>query len=244
MTTHIVLIPKKPDAEVVGEFRPISPTHSAAKLFAKMLANRARRRMSETMAVNQFPFICGRHLHYNFLLVWQVAGKIHARKEATVFLKLDISRAFNSIAWPFLFEVMRHKGFVCKWLSWISILLRTATTKVIVNGIPGRSFQHMQGLRQGDHVSPLLSVIAMDVLSKIMMKVVDSGVSATHTVSIYADDVAMFVKPSEVDVRFVREALKMFGDASGLKINYNKSSVVMFHGDDSNRDRVVCVMPG
>ena len=33
--THIVLIPKKPDVEDVWDFRPISLTHSAAKLFAK-----------------------------------------------------------------------------------------------------------------------------------------------------------------------------------------------------------------
>lgn len=107
---HIVLIPKKPDAESVGDYRPISLPHSAAKLFAKMLANRARRRMKEIVAANQSAFICGRHLHDNFLLVRQVARKIHARKEAGVFLKLDISRAFDSLAWPFLFEVMRSKG--------------------------------------------------------------------------------------------------------------------------------------
>ena len=89
----------------------------------------------------------------------------------------------------------------------------------------------------------------MDVLSKIMTKAVDlgvssriAGVSATQTISIYADDVAMFVKPSEVDLRFVKEALKMFGDASGLRVNYLKSSAVMIHGDASDRDRVAALL--
>ena len=147
---HIMLIPKKPEAEEVGDFRPISLTHSAAKLFAKMLANHARRRMKEIMESNQSAFICGRHLHDNFLLVRQVARKIYARKEVGVFLKLDISRAFDSLAWPLLFEVMRRKGFGNKWCQCIAILLRTASTKVIVNGVPGRSFVHVKGLRQGD----------------------------------------------------------------------------------------------
>ena len=151
---HIVLISKKSDAEVVGDFRPISLTHSAAKLFAKMLANRARRRMKEIVTANQSTFICGGHLHDNFLLVRQVARKIHTRKEAGVFLKLDISRAFDSIAWPFLFEVMRTKGFGRKLMALVAILLRTASTKLVVNGVPGKRFVLAQGLRQGDPASP------------------------------------------------------------------------------------------
>ena len=94
---HIVLILKKPEAEEVGDYRPISLPHSVAKIFAKLLANRARRRMKEIVTTNQSTFICGRHLHDNFLLVRQVARKIHACKEASVFLKLDISRAFDSL---------------------------------------------------------------------------------------------------------------------------------------------------
>ena len=94
---HIVLIPKKPDAEVVGDFRPISLTHGAAKIFAKMLAIRARRRMKEVVAANKSVFILDRNLHDNFLLVCQVARKIHGRKEAGVFLKLDISKAFDTL---------------------------------------------------------------------------------------------------------------------------------------------------
>lgn len=246
---HIVLIPKKADAEVLGDFRPINLTHSAAKLFAKMLVNRARRRMKEIVTANQSAFICGRHLHDNFLLVRQVAGKIHARKESSVFFKLDILRAFDSIAWPFLFEVLRSKGFGRKWLAWISILLRMASMKVIMNGIPGRSFVRVKGLRQGDPVSPLLFVLVMDVLSKIMIKAADlgvispfTGISADQSVSIYADDVALFVKPSEVDLRFVKEALQVFGDASGLRVNYQKSSAVLIHGDEMDRNRVATLL--
>jgi hypothetical protein len=39
-STFITLLPKKVDAEHVGEFRPISLVHSLAKLVTKILANR------------------------------------------------------------------------------------------------------------------------------------------------------------------------------------------------------------
>jgi hypothetical protein len=54
-----------------------------------------------------------------------------------VLLKLDISRAFDSISWAFLSEVMRRMGFSELFLKWISIMLSMATTRVAVNGVPG-----------------------------------------------------------------------------------------------------------
>lgn len=242
---HIVLIPKRPDAEEVWDYRPISLMHSAAKLFEKMLATRARRRMKEIVPANQSAFIQGRNLHDNFLLVHQVAKRIHERRELGTFLKLDISRAFDSLSWPFLFEVLRTKGFGRRWIEWILILLRRATTKVIVNGIPGRSFAHACGLRQGGPISPLMFVIATDVLTKICTKVEEEGVLSSlcgitlmQRVSIYVDDVALFIKPTEQDLNFVRMALHVFGEASGLRVNYRKSLAIVIRGNKHDQQRV------
>lgn len=242
---HIVLIPKKPDAVEVGDFRPISLTRSAAKVFAKMLANKARKQMKEVVVTNQTAFIKTRSLHDNFLLVRQVARKIHNRREVGLFLKLDISQAFDSLSWPFLFEVLQAKGFGRKWIEWISILLRTATTRVLVNGVPGEAFAHACGMRQGDPISPLLFVIAMDVLTLMITKatnenVVSSfhGIKAVQRISIYADDVALFIRPSVAGLHFVRCALQAFGEASGLRVNYSKSLAILIRGNDLDKDRV------
>jgi hypothetical protein len=62
--------------------------------------------MEELVIANQSAFIKGRNLHDNFLLVRQLARKINAKKETGVLLKLDISRAFDSLSWSFLFEVL------------------------------------------------------------------------------------------------------------------------------------------
>lgn len=85
----------------------------------------------------------------------------------------------------------------------------------------------------------------MDALSCIMAKAAEmgmlrpfTGVKPNQSVSIYADDVALFVKPNKVDLRFVTMALKAFGNASGLRVNYAKSSTIMIHRDEEDRNRV------
>jgi hypothetical protein len=55
-------------------------------------------------------------------------------------LKLDSARAFDSISWGLLFEVLRKLGFGTKFCEWIAILLSTTSTRVMLNGEPAPPF--------------------------------------------------------------------------------------------------------
>ncbi|KAM0855076.1 hypothetical protein ACQ4PT_050021 [Festuca glaucescens] len=133
----ITLIPKRQEAQGIGDYRPISLVHSFSNLFSKLIANRLRGRLGELVNVNQSAFVKGRSLHDNFVLVRQVARRINHRKKTGFLLKLDLSRAFDTISWGFLFEVLRRMGFGERFLKWIALLLCTANTKIVVNGEPG-----------------------------------------------------------------------------------------------------------
>jgi hypothetical protein len=124
--------------------------HSFSKLFSKLLANRLRPRLGELVSPNQSAFVKGRSLHGNFVIVRQVARKINQRRVKGVLLKLDISRAFDSISWSFLFEVLAKMGFNDMFRRWVAILLSSASTKITVIGVLGSSLRHVRGLRQGD----------------------------------------------------------------------------------------------
>jgi hypothetical protein len=68
---------------------------------------------------------------------------LHANKRhPAVLLKIDIAKAFDTVAWPFLLKVLCHIGFPRRWTNWISILLSTASTKVILNGRAGQRITH------------------------------------------------------------------------------------------------------
>lgn len=60
-------------------------------------------------------------------------------------LKFDLAKAFDSVAWPFLLELLQHVDFPQRWRNWISALLSTASTKVMVNGRPGDAFAMPEG---------------------------------------------------------------------------------------------------
>ena len=92
-----------------------------------------------------------------------------------------------------------------------------------MNGCAGDKFMHAKGLRQGDSISPMLFVIAMDVLTAIISKAHEArvlspinGCSPMQRLSLYADDVVLFIKPAWPDLMFVKEVLALFGVASGL----------------------------
>lgn len=66
---------------------------------------------------------------------------------AKLLLKLDIGKAFDTISWPFLMQVLQHRGFGPRWRNWLALLLSTASTRVLLNGKPGRPIDLERGLR-------------------------------------------------------------------------------------------------
>jgi hypothetical protein len=97
-SAYIILLPKKVGADQPRDFRPISLVHSFAKLITKLLANRLAGRLQQMVSPNQSAFIKGRFIQDNFMLVQQTARFLHQQKQPRILLKLDISKAFDSVS--------------------------------------------------------------------------------------------------------------------------------------------------
>ncbi|WVZ62595.1 hypothetical protein U9M48_012329 [Paspalum notatum var. saurae] len=110
-TAFITLLPKKKDALQVKDYQPISLIHIVAKLVTKVMANRLAPLLPSMVASNQNAFVRGRNIHDNFLFVQQMVKSLQGKKELHILLKLDISKAFDSVSWSFLLEVLQHLGF-------------------------------------------------------------------------------------------------------------------------------------
>jgi hypothetical protein len=146
-SAYLALLPKKVDALSARDFRPISLIHSFAKLVTKMLANRLGPYLQELVATNQSAFVRGRSIHDNFMLVQHSIKSLHKKRVSSLLLKLDISKAFDSVSWAFLIELLSHLGFGPVWRNMISNILASSSTQVLLNGSPGIPIRHRRGLR-------------------------------------------------------------------------------------------------
>nr|CAD1824953.1 unnamed protein product [Ananas comosus var. bracteatus] len=106
----LCLIPKKSEALLAKDFRPISLVHGMGKLISKVLASRLQSFMAELINPHQAAFIKGRNLFDNFSTAHVLVHHYYASKQSAALLKIDFERAFDHINWDFLVDLLRARG--------------------------------------------------------------------------------------------------------------------------------------
>lgn len=135
--------------------------------------------------------------------------------------------------WESLVSILRTRGFSHQWCGWIKCLLQTSLSAVVVNGLPGKWITCKRGLRQGDPISPYLFLIVADVLPAL----VKNDGSIRHPIASdlpcpilqYADDTLILLPADLTQIQRFCVLLDAFSAATGLKINYSKSTMVPIH---------------
>jgi hypothetical protein len=91
---------------------------------------------------------------------------------------------------------------------------------------------HCRGVRQGDPLSHMLFLLAMEPLYMLFQKAQQCGLLGDLSqnclrfrTSLYADDAAIFIQPSPQEFRVTTSILQIFAEASGLITNLSKTKV-------------------
>ncbi|GKC51993.1 RNA-directed DNA polymerase, eukaryota [Tanacetum coccineum] len=67
--------------------------------------------------------------------------------------KVDFEKAFDSIRWDYLDEVLLNFGFSCKWRGWIKGCLSSSLGSVLVNGCPTTEFKFFKGINLNESLT-------------------------------------------------------------------------------------------
>ncbi|GKA14232.1 RNA-directed DNA polymerase, eukaryota, partial [Tanacetum coccineum] len=237
----IALIPKVHDANLVKDFRPISLIGSIYKIIAKILANRLVGVLGDIVNEVQSAFISDRQILDGPFILNEVIQWCKSKKKQSLIFKVDFEKAYDSVRWDFLDDVLKKFGFGNKWRDWIQKCLRSSRGSIIINGSPTEEFQFFKGLKQGDPLSPFLFILIMESLHLSFQSVVDVGlfkgihlsplVNLSHM--FYADDAVFVGQWCDDNINTLVHVLECFFRASGLRINMSKSKIMGVNvGDD------------
>lgn len=251
-STILALIPKKTDSLLMKDYRPIACCNVLYKVVSKILANRLRKLLPNIISENQSAFIKGRLLMENLLLASEMVKDYHKEGiSPRCVMKIDISKAFDSVQWEFVLKGLKALGFPEKFIHWIRLCITSPSFSVQVNGELAGYFQSTRGLRQGCSLSPYLFVLCMNILSMKIDKAAlgnqfrfhprCSSLSLTHLC--FADDLMVFVEGTKESIEGARAVFDEFAVGSGLKISIEKSTIYMAGVHEEERVRILYNFP-
>ncbi|XP_074318739.1 uncharacterized protein LOC141655563 [Silene latifolia] len=187
---------------------------------------------------SQGAFVKGRSILEN-IMICQDLIRMYNRGKTSLrcMFKLDLQKAYDSIEWEFIDQMLGALNFPEKFRHMIITCISTSTYTLNLNGAHFGYFRGRRGLRQGDPISPLLFCICMEYLSRVMDYAVSTWPFRFHSLCkslklthlLFADDLLMFCKGDVNSIMLVLRVLSTFSATSGLRFNASKSEVV-FNG--------------
>jgi len=132
-----------------------------------------------------------------------------------------------------MLELMTHMGFLDRWLLWMKMIFSSGVSSILLNGVPGKKFHCKRGVRQGDPLSPLLFVIAAELLQYVINDACRQGhlqipipqPSFDFPIIQYADDTLFLMQADPIQLTHLKTILDNFALSIGLKVNFSKSSM-------------------
>lgn len=226
---------KKGDPLEIGNRRPITLLNIDYKILSKVLSYRLKKILPQIVHPHQTGFVPGRFIIDNVLVVATLLDhlKYGYNEDATIMLH-DIGKAFDSVSHDAILRTLHHIHLPNKITRLIYSMLTGSTTRIMVNGFLTNKVKIRRGTKQGDPLSPILFVLAIEPLLRTV-----EGYSRIEGLNIpgsqhflkalmFADDTVTFAKNAK-DRRILQNILECVKKGIGLTMNPQKTVVFASH---------------
>jgi hypothetical protein len=134
----------------------------------KLMGERLQSVIIPLVHQNQYGFIKSRTIQDCLAWAFEYIHQCQQSKQEILIIKLDFTKAFDTIEHSTITLIMKQLYFSDSWVQWTASILGSASTSVLLNGVPGKSLNCRRGVRQGDPMPPCymcLLLILFSVLS-------------------------------------------------------------------------------
>ena len=248
-TAAIKLIPKKGDATLLKNWRPISLLNCSYKIISRALNNRLKSVTDRITSRAQKGFTVSRQIQEVLINIIQNIAKANASATPGCILAIDQTKAFDSVRHDYLTKVLNFFGFG----PYITNMIMTTCTGrqaciIDEEGLYTSPFPLKIGAAQGDCPSPTIfifcvqilifklelddNIIAMENLQPMQVQLVDRCVFGyesnreTNKVEGFADDISACLQKNNDSLIRVKNQLDEFATISGLKCNFEKTALM------------------
>ena len=223
----IRLIEKKDkDRRYLDNWRPISLLNVDYKIGSKALAVRLEKTLPFIIHENQCTYVKGRTIFDAVRSINDVMEYTKLQNIPGLMTTFDFKKAFDSLSWNYLFHTLKVFNFGDSFLHWIRVLYSDISSCIMNNGFASDIFEVNRGVRQGDPLSPYLSIIALEIVNISIRENNDiKGIKVGKCevkLSVFADDLTTFVSDTQ-SFFLLQGLLDRFGRISGLRLNEEKT---------------------
>ena len=179
----------------------------------------------------QVGFVPGRYIGECIRTTYDTLELAKEHNKTGLLLLIDFEKAFDSISYKYITKMLTFFGFDDYLKKWVEVLLYNFSACINMAVNLTVLFEILRGARQGDPIASPLFVLSIEILCTKLRnshEVIPYTLGSTDiSLSLFADDMSVFLKYCENNLRYASNILSMFFKLSGLKIQLEKTQVIV-----------------